>query len=90
MYFLSLVTSPFTGNQFFFYKPSLAPFLLKINNENNEANGYLCSHDWQRLLEQESAQKQWLGYENVTEYWNQSPFLTFKKYYSHFNHDDLL
>lgn len=77
-------------NQFLFYKPSLVPFLLKINNENNEATGYLCSHDWQRLLEQESAQKWWLGYENVTEYWNQSPFLTFKKYYSHFNRDDLL
>ena len=81
---------------FFLYEPvSLlqaisGSFSLEINNENNEANGYLCCHDWQRLLEQESAQKRWLGYENVIECWNQSPFLTFKKYYSHFNHDGLL
>lgn len=41
--------------------------------------GYLCSYDWQKLLEQKSAQKQWLGYENVAENWNQLQFLTFKK-----------
>lgn len=52
------------------YKRILGSFLLKVNNQNNEAVGYLCSYDWQKLLEQESAQKQWLGYENVKEYWN--------------------
>lgn len=88
--FFELSNLSFHYEQLLFYKPSLAPFLLKVNNENNEANGYLCSHDWQRLLEQESAQKQWLGYKNVTEYWNQSPFLTFKQYHFHLNHDNLL
>ena len=38
-------------NQLLSYKSSLAPFLLKVNNENNEAIGYLCSQDWQKLLE---------------------------------------
>lgn len=45
MYSLRLVVSPFLMNELLFYKPSLALFLLEINNENNEANGYLCCHD---------------------------------------------
>lgn len=55
---LSLVTYPFMVN----HSPSINHlwllFLLKVNNENNEAIDYLCSHDWQKLLEQEPALRQ--------------------------------
>lgn len=90
MYSSSVETYPFITSQLLFCKPSLAPFLLKVNNENNEVIGYLCSHDWQKLLEQESAQKQWLGYENVKNTEASHHFWHLRNIIPTLNHDDLL
>lgn len=91
MYSSSLVTYPFIMSQLLFYKPSLSPFLLKVNKANNEAIGYLCSQDWKKLLEKESAQKQWLGYENVKENTEASHhFWHLRNIIPILNHGDLL